>query len=190
MRDIQESLSQRVSGDFDHDRHSGGKRRKLMTRLAGSAVGLSNMIVRKRILGLPYGQDKPRGRVAACDEWTEAVVKQTSDLPQIAGPCVMRLVFILPSDKCPTDHPYGNDLDNLLKRFCDALQLTVLRDAPGRDGAIIRVEAEKIMASPTDPPGVDLELEELPQPQAGRLSSQRTTQALQPVVAGPQKGGD
>src|SRR5207253_655138 len=105
------------------------------------------------------------------------------------GSCVLRLVFILPSDKCPTDHPYGNDLDNLLKRFCDALQVTVLRDTPGRDGAIIRVEAEKIMASPVEPPGVDFELEDMPQPQTGRLSSQRTIVALQPVIVVPTERG-
>ena len=136
------------------------------------------MILRKRIVGTPYAQDKPRGRTDGCSEWTQSVIRQTADLPQIMGPCVMRLVFILPNDKCPTDHPYGNDLDNLLKRFCDALQETVLRNAPGRDGAIVRVEAEKILASLGDPPGADLELETLPLPQGGRLSSQRSEAAL------------
>jgi Holliday junction resolvase RusA-like endonuclease len=146
------------------------------------------MILRKRIIGTPYAQNKSRGRTVACDEWTDAVIRQTADLPQITGPCVMRLVFVLPIDKCPADHPYGNDLDNLLKRFCDALQITALRNAPGRDGSVVRIEAEKILASPTEPPGVDLELEALPQ--GGRLSPQRSSAALFPVVAAPQKGGD
>jgi Holliday junction resolvase RusA-like endonuclease len=115
-------------------------------------------VIRKRIYGIPYGQIKPRGDKSACENWSSEVRSQTIKLPKVKGPCVLRVIFILPGDHCPTDHPYGNDLDNLLKRFCDALQKTVLANAPGRDGAIVRIEAEKILSSRNNLPGAKLEV--------------------------------
>jgi len=51
------------------------------------------------------------------------------------------------------------DLDNLLKRFFDALQETVFRFAPGKDGCVVEVEAKKVRVSSDAEAGADLEIE-------------------------------
>lgn len=118
--------------------------------------------IRCSIRGIPFGQDKPRGDRSGPPAWTQAVIAQTSQLPHVLGPCVLRVTFLLPPNKFPEDHPFGNDLDNLLKRFCDALKDTVLRDAPGTDGAILVVEASKTRVENLAEAGAELEIIELP----------------------------
>lgn len=98
--------------------------------------------VKIRIRGVPYGQLKSRGNVAGCQQWTDAVVAQTRHLDPIVVPCRLDVEFLLPPDKYPPDFPLGPDLDNLLKRFFDALQQTVLR-GPGRDSCVVHVCAIK-----------------------------------------------
>lgn len=124
------------------------------------------MLVRIKgsISGIPYGQDKSRGDSAAAKSWSLAIIQQTTDTPRIVGPCLMRVTFRLPPDKFPKDHPFGNDLDNLLKRFCDAIQQTVLTAVPGRDGAIVSVEATKVQVGSPAEAGADFEFIELRQP--------------------------
>lgn len=117
--------------------------------------------IRCLIRGVPFGQEKPRGDKSGPPAWTNAVVAQTQMLPKVAGPCILRVTFLLPPDKFPDDHPYGNDLDNLLKRFCDAIKQTVLSDAPGTDGAIVAIEAAKTRVSNSLEAGAEFEIIEL-----------------------------
>jgi Holliday junction resolvase RusA-like endonuclease len=105
------------------------------------------------VRGIPYGQNKTKGRLDAPRVWTTAVVHQTKGLPQLLGPCDFDVEFILPPDKFPSDLPYGSDLDNLLKRLLDALGSTVLRDAPGRDSVIVKLSARKRPAGPSEETG-------------------------------------
>ena len=77
------------------------------------------------IKGIPYGKAKRRGVIEAPDKWSEVVKQQTSNLPKVKEACIMKVTFLLPMDKFPTDFPYGPDLDNLLKRFLDALNETI-----------------------------------------------------------------
>jgi len=114
--------------------------------------------VRCTIQGVPYAHQKPRGDTAAPERWSDAVVERTKDLPKINGPCLLRVTFLLPPDKFPSDHPYGSDLDNLLKRFCDALNKTVLSDVPGKDGCIVALEVTKTRVESNDEAGAELEL--------------------------------
>lgn len=111
-----------------------------------------------RIYGVPYAQLKSRGRVSGCTEWTNAVIRQTAMLPPVLGACRVRVSFLLPPDKYPADHPYGMDLDNLIKRFLDALQETVFRLAPGRDGCVTELEARKVKVMSADEAGAELEI--------------------------------
>jgi Holliday junction resolvase RusA-like endonuclease len=67
----------------------------------------------------------------------------------------------MPGDKFPPDHLYGNDLDNLVKRFCDALKTTVLADAPGQDGAIVMLEAAKARVDRPEEAGARFEIIEV-----------------------------
>jgi Holliday junction resolvase RusA-like endonuclease len=48
------------------------------------------------------------------------------------------------------------DLDNLLKRFFDALQKTVFSEAPGGDGCVIEVRARKRKVPSSADAGADL----------------------------------
>lgn len=114
--------------------------------------------MRVSIAGVPYAQLKSRGRLGGPTEWSNAVRKQTAHLEPVTGPCRVRVVFRLPPSKYPSDHPYGMDLDNLLKRFFDALQETVFRAAPGRDGCVIELEARKVRVGSDAEAGADLEI--------------------------------
>jgi hypothetical protein len=110
------------------------------------------------IKGVPYAQDKVRGNVGAPEEWTKAVVDETEPLPKVHGPCLVRVTFRLPPEKFPADHPYGNDIDNLLKRFFDALNQTVFSEAPGRDGCVVAVEAAKVRVADRAAAGAEMEI--------------------------------
>jgi Holliday junction resolvase RusA-like endonuclease len=114
--------------------------------------------LRKHIIGVPYSQSKPRGDRQAPDAWSQAVIEQTKDLPLVKGPCLLRVTFLLPPDKFPSDHPYGSDLDNLLKRFCDALVQTIFREAPGGDGCILSMEVTKTKVDSREAAGAVLEI--------------------------------
>jgi Holliday junction resolvase RusA-like endonuclease len=114
--------------------------------------------IRHFIPGIPYGPDKVRGDTDAPERWKAAVRQHTSGLPSVRGPCLLRVTFLLPPSKFPGDHPFGSDLDNLLKLFGDALQDTVLRDAPGKDGAIVSVEAAKARVASEAESGAQFEI--------------------------------
>jgi Holliday junction resolvase RusA-like endonuclease len=51
------------------------------------------------------------------------------------------------------------DLDNLLKRFFDALEKTVFKSVPGRDGCVIELEAQKRRVGSDAEAGADVEIE-------------------------------
>ena len=110
------------------------------------------------ITGVPYAQAKVRGRKDGCAEWSEAVKRQTAHLRPVTGECQIRVTFKLPPSKYPSDHPYGMDLDNLLKRFLDALHETVFRDVPGRDGCVVELHAKKVKVASDDKAGAELEI--------------------------------
>lgn len=114
------------------------------------------------IAGIPYAQAKTRGRLDGCAEWSTAVAAQTAHLPKVTGPCRLRVTFRLPPNKFPADHPYGMDLDNLLKRFFDALQQTIFSSVPGKDGCVVEVTARKVRVESDQEAGADLEILAVP----------------------------
>jgi hypothetical protein len=59
------------------------------------------MNVEKMILGVPYSHNKVKGRVAGCDEWTQAIIESTKSLPKLKPPYRIDIVFILPDSKYP-----------------------------------------------------------------------------------------
>jgi Holliday junction resolvase RusA-like endonuclease len=120
--------------------------------------------IKTRSYGIPYAQLKSRGRKDGCLEWSAAVREATSTLPRVSGPCRLRVTFFLPQNKYPLDHPHGMDLDNLLKRFFDALHETIFSNVPGRDGCVSEVFARKITVTSDTEAGAELEVEELLMP--------------------------
>ena len=104
------------------------------------------MRIDKFIKGEPYAQKKVRGDTEAPKRWSEAIQAQTARTRKVRGPCRLDVEFVLPADRFPLDHPFGTDLDNLLKRLLDSLKETVLSEAPRGDGAIVEFRASKIKA--------------------------------------------
>ncbi|HXZ51396.1 MAG TPA: hypothetical protein VEH51_05285 [Burkholderiales bacterium] len=104
---------------------------------------------------------KATGNVEGRKVWSEAIVKGTSGLKKVSGPCLVRVTFRLSRDKFHDSNPYGTDLDNLLKRFFDALGRTVFSDAPGKDACVVAIEAAKVLVHNPSESGVDGEIIEM-----------------------------
>ncbi len=116
------------------------------------------MYINHTIKGVPYAKEKRRGDTKAPERWTEMVKKQTEHLPHVREACVMKVTFLLPPDKFPADLPYGSDLDNLLKRFLDALNQTVFSEAIGGDSCVVSLAVMKTRVSSNEDAGVHFEV--------------------------------
>lgn len=114
--------------------------------------------IHHKISGVPYAKNKARGKVDAPARWTQAVVDQTKQLPRIKNACILRVTFLLPKNKYPSDLKYGSDLDNLLKRLLDALSQTVFSESKGKDSCIISLSATKTKVESEAEAGALLEI--------------------------------
>ncbi len=112
------------------------------------------MEIRAFIHGNPYVKKKTRGRKEGPKEWVAAVKSQTRDLGKISERCELEAEFVLWPGSAPSDHPYGPDLDNLLKNLLDGLNDTILENAESGDGAIVRLVASKRTRQGDEPTGV------------------------------------
>jgi Holliday junction resolvase RusA-like endonuclease len=111
-----------------------------------------------KIQGVPYSRLKSRGDVDAAKRWSLAVIDQTRGLPCVMEACLVKITFLLPPDKFPLDYPYGPDLDNLLKRFMDALNETVFCQAKGKDSCIVSMTVLKTKVASVIDAGAHLEV--------------------------------
>jgi Holliday junction resolvase RusA-like endonuclease len=114
--------------------------------------------IKEKVNGIPYGHDKVMGDLNAPRVWTDRIIEKTASLEKVNCPCILRVTFHLPQDKFPSNLPYGNDIDNLLKRFCDALGQTIFSEAPGKDSVIISIEATKVKAKQDSDAGAEFEI--------------------------------
>ena len=110
------------------------------------------------ISGVPYSRNKSRGNTDAADQWSEQVKNQTAALPRVKEACAVKVTFLLPPDKFPHDFPYGPDLDNLLKRFMDALNGTIFSETPGGDSCAIMLTVIKTRVASVKEAGAHLEV--------------------------------
>lgn len=110
------------------------------------------------IKGVPFGKFKKRGDVAAPRRWAEEITRQTEALPRVRDACILKVTFLLPRQSYPRDHPYGPDLDNLLKLFLDALKESVLSEAPGQDGCVVAISIMKVPVASNKAAGVHFEV--------------------------------
>jgi Holliday junction resolvase RusA-like endonuclease len=117
--------------------------------------------LRFKVRGVPYPHLKVTGNVEGRLKWTQAIVTKTSTLQKIKGPCLVRVTFRLSREKFHEVSPYGADIDNLLKRFLDALAQTVFSEAPGKDACVVAVEAAKVLVVNPSESGVDGEIIQL-----------------------------
>lgn len=117
------------------------------------------MYVHKKIEGVPYsGPRSQRGNVAAPKIWTQKIIDQTKNLAKVNEACILNVTFLLPPDKFPKDYPFGSDLDNLLKRFLDALNETIFSEAKGKDSCVISLHASKVKVNSESDAGALLEI--------------------------------
>jgi Holliday junction resolvase RusA-like endonuclease len=114
--------------------------------------------INHKISGIPYGKSKNRGNVEAPKKWTQAIIEQTEKLPKITEACILRVTFLLPTNKFPTDLSYGPDLDNLMKRFCDALNETIFSSTNGKDSCIVEMGVMKTKVNSEKEAGALLEV--------------------------------
>ncbi len=112
----------------------------------------------KKISGVPYGKDKARGRTNAPAQWSQAIRDQTKDIPPVEDACILKITFLLPPDKFPKDFPHGPDLDNLLKRFMDALNETIFEKTRGGDSCVISLDVMKTEVASEAEAGAMLEV--------------------------------
>ena len=110
------------------------------------------------ISGVPYSKLKSRGDFTAPQRWDEAVIAQTQNLPRISEACILKVTFLLPPDKYPTNLPYGPDLDNLLKRLLDLLNKTIFCEANGCDSCVVSIHAMKTRVATVNEAGANLEI--------------------------------
>ncbi|MFZ5661190.1 MAG: RusA family crossover junction endodeoxyribonuclease [Pseudomonadota bacterium] len=110
------------------------------------------------IKGIPYSRNKSRGNIGAADAWSEQVRLQTASLPRVKEACALKVTFLLPPDKFPADFPHGPDLDNLLKRFMDALNHTVFADTHGGDSCVVMLTVLKTKVASIAEAGAHLEV--------------------------------
>ena len=106
----------------------------------------------------PFGKEKKRGNINAPKQWSEKVIEQTQSLPAVNAACIMKITFLLPPDKFPVDFPYGPDIDNLAKRFLDALNKTIFSDAKGSNSYVIELSLAKTKVESDKEAGVLLEI--------------------------------
>lgn len=89
------------------------------------------------IKGVPYSRWKVKGDREAADKWTQDVIRQTKNIRKIRRRVSANLKFILPPDEFPDDFQEGPDIDNLIKRFFDALGKTIFSKVTGRDSVVV-----------------------------------------------------
>lgn len=111
-----------------------------------------------KIKGVPYCRNKTRGNTSALQEWTQTVIRQTNSLPKVKEACIMKVTFLLPPNKFPPDFPYGPDLDNLIKRFLDALNKTIFSESQGHDSCVIELNVMKTRVESNEESGALLEV--------------------------------
>lgn len=114
-----------------------------------------------KVRGVPYPHIKSTGNTDGLKKWSDAIIAETGKLRKVTGPCLVRVTFKMSQEKFHAVNPFGTDLDNLLKRFFDALARTVFSDAPGRDACIVAIEAAKVLVQNHNQSGVDGEIIEL-----------------------------
>ncbi|MGA2172392.1 MAG: RusA family crossover junction endodeoxyribonuclease [Sedimentisphaerales bacterium] len=111
-----------------------------------------------KIHGIPYGKNKTRGDISALEKWTQAVIDQTKHLIKVEEACILRVTFLLPQSKFPKDFPYGPDLDNLIKRFLDALNHTIFSETEGKDSCVIEMSVIKAKVDSKEEAGALIEV--------------------------------
>ena len=142
------------------------------------------MRIVKFIKGEPYSKSKPRGNTEGTQKWSQSIVDQTRDLERVRGPCKLDVEFVLPRNRSPTNFPFANDLDNLLKRLLDALGVTVLSDADGGDSSIVELHATKRLAEEGEETGATLLITDEPWKWALETSRRiRSTAGLTPPTS-------
>jgi len=96
------------------------------------------------VSGEPHGVKSGSGKSAVHD-WQGIVREKTAGEKRMAGPCKVRIDFVLPNRSYDNNNKktlYGPDIDNLAAAVLDALEAHVLPELAG-DGAIMELMVTK-----------------------------------------------
>ena len=114
--------------------------------------------IQLNISGIPFGKIKRRGDKDAPEKWTQNIIEKTKFLPKVKDACILKVTFLLPPNKFPKDFPYGPDLDNLIKRFNDALNETIFSETEGKDSCVIELNVMKTRVEKESEAGAYIEV--------------------------------
>jgi Holliday junction resolvase RusA-like endonuclease len=109
---------------------------------AGPAV--PSLMMHLFVSGEPHGAKSGTDK-SAMHKWQEIVREKTAGEKRMAGPCKVRIDFVLPKgsyQETNKEMPYGADVDNLAAAALDALKEHVLPRLGG-DGAVMELLATK-----------------------------------------------
>jgi hypothetical protein len=109
------------------------------------------------ITGEPFGKPYQGKRKDEPAKWDAKIQAATLNWPKVDNACLLRVSFLLPPDKFADPALLGPDLDNLLKRFLDALKTTVFAK-PSDDSFVVSIEAAKTRVGSISEAGAQLEI--------------------------------
>jgi Holliday junction resolvase RusA-like endonuclease len=90
------------------------------------------------VSGEPHGVKSGTNK-SALRKWQDIVREKTEGEKRMAGPCRVRIDFVLPKGSLQETNkkmPYGADVDNLASAVLDSLESHVLPE-PAGDGAVM-----------------------------------------------------
>jgi len=78
--------------------------------------------------------------------------------PRISNACELDVEFVLPRDRVLWILPSETSLSSMLRVLLEALEDTVLRDAPEKEGSIVSIRARAKIAEAGHEPGTHIVL--------------------------------
>ena len=90
--------------------------------------------------------------------WVTRVIDAAIGQPRISNACELDVEFVLPRDRVLWILPSETSLSSMLRVLLEALEDTVLRDAPEKEGSIVSIRARAKIAEAGHEPGTHIVL--------------------------------
>ena len=88
--------------------------------------------------------------------WVSRVIDAAIGQPRISSACELDVEFVLPRDRVPWILPSETSLSNMLRVLLEALEDTVLREAPEGEGSLVAIRARAKLAGANQEPGTHI----------------------------------
>jgi len=90
--------------------------------------------------------------------WVSRVIDAAIGQPRVSCACELDVEFVLPRDRVPWILPSETSLTNMLRVLLEALEDTVLREAPEAEGSLVTIRACVKLAETDQKPGTHIVL--------------------------------